>query len=69
MIRYRQVYLNRPDPIAFMTLAVDTSGSIYDDFSRLLFFHAHRETSTLANELNWRNRVVSSPSRHLFSLS
>ena len=23
---YRQLYINRPDPIAFMTLSVDTSG-------------------------------------------
>jgi hypothetical protein len=31
--------------------AVDTAGRIYDDFSRLLFLHAHREASALANEL------------------
>ncbi len=48
---YRQLYTNRPDPIAFMSVAVDTSGRIYDDFSRLLFLHAHREASALANEL------------------
>jgi hypothetical protein len=48
---YRQLYINRPDPIAFMPVAVDTSGRIYDDFSRLLFLHAHREASALANEL------------------
>jgi hypothetical protein len=34
-----------------MPLAVDTSGHIYDDFLRLLFLHAHREASALANEL------------------
>ena len=51
IIHYRQLYLNRPDPIAFMPVTVDTSGRIYDDFSRLLFLHAHRETSTLPNEL------------------
>ena len=43
IIHYRQLYLNRPDPIAFMPVAVDTSGRIYDDFSRLLLLHAHRE--------------------------
>jgi hypothetical protein len=32
-------------------VAVDTSDRIYDDFSRLLFLHAHREASVLANEL------------------
>jgi hypothetical protein len=30
---------------------VDTAGRIYEDFSRLLFLHAHREASALANEL------------------
>ena len=34
---YRNVYLNRPDPIAFIPLAVDTTGRLYDDFIRLLF--------------------------------
>ncbi len=48
---YRQLYLNRPDPIVFMPVAVDTSGRVYDDFSRLLFLHAHQEASALANEI------------------
>ena len=34
-----------------MTVAVDTTDRIYEDFSRLLFLHAHREASVLANEL------------------
>ena len=34
-----------------MTLVVDTSGHIYDDFSRLLFLNTHREGSALTNEL------------------
>ena len=34
-----------------MPVAVDTSGRIYDDFLRLLFFHAHREASALANDI------------------
>jgi hypothetical protein len=34
-----------------MPVAVDTAGRIYDDFSRLLFLHSHRETSSLTNEL------------------
>ena len=49
---YRNVYLNRPDPIAFLTLAVDTTERLYDHFIRLCFLHTHRETSTLANELS-----------------
>ena len=48
---YRQLYINHPEPIAFMPVAVDTAGRIYDDFSRLLFLHVHREASVLANEL------------------
>ena len=51
IIHYRQLYLNRPEPIAFMSVTVDNSGRIYDDFSRLLFLHAHREASALTNEL------------------
>jgi hypothetical protein len=47
----RQLYINRPEPIAFIPVAVDTTGRIYEDFSRLLFLHAHREASALANEL------------------
>jgi hypothetical protein len=34
-----------------MSVAVDTVGRIYEDFSRLLFLYAHREASALANEL------------------
>jgi hypothetical protein len=48
---YRQLYLNPQDPIAFIPVSVDTSGRVYDDFSRLLFPHAHREVSALANEI------------------
>ena len=36
---YRNLYLNHPDPIAFLPLTVDTSGRIYDDFLRLMFLH------------------------------
>ena len=48
---YRTVYLNHPDPIAFIPLAVDTTGRLYDDFIRLLFFDSHREASVLTNDL------------------
>ena len=34
-----------------MTETVDTSGRTYDDFSLLLFLHAHREASALSNEI------------------
>jgi hypothetical protein len=48
---YRQMYINHPDPIVFMPVAVDTSGRVYDDFSRLLFLDANREASALANDI------------------
>ena len=48
---YRNLYLNRPDPIAFIPLPVDTTGRMYDEFIRLLFLHVHREASALDNEL------------------
>ncbi len=48
---YRQLYINRPEPIAFMTVAVDTADRIYEDFSHLLFLHTLREASALANTL------------------
>jgi hypothetical protein len=51
ILHYRQLYVDRPDPIAFMPVAVDTSGRIYDDFLRLLFLHAHREASVLTNDI------------------
>ncbi len=43
--------LNHPNPIEFIPLSVDTTGRMYDEFIRLLFFHTHRETSVSVNEL------------------
>ena len=51
IIHYRQLYIDRPDPIAFMPVAVDTSGRIFDDFLRLLFLHPDREASVLPNDI------------------
>jgi hypothetical protein len=51
ILHYRQLYLNRPDPIDFLPVVPDTTGRVYDDFSRLLFLHPHREISALANEI------------------
>jgi hypothetical protein len=48
---FTQRDINRPDPIAFLPDVVDTTGRVYDDFSRLLFVHLHHETSTLVNEI------------------
>jgi hypothetical protein len=36
IIHYRQVSLNRSNPIVFLPIVVDTSGHIYEDFSRRL---------------------------------
>ena len=41
-----------------MSVTVDTSGRLYDDFSRLLFFHTHREASDLVNELRGKIRFL-----------
>jgi hypothetical protein len=51
ILHYHQLYVNRSDPIDFMSLPVDTSGRIYNDFNRLLFLHVHREESVLDNEI------------------
>jgi hypothetical protein len=45
---YRQIYEDRPDPIVFLLIVVSTSGRVYEDFTRMLFFHTHREASILA---------------------
>ena len=52
---YRQIYADRPDPIVFLSVVVNTSGHVYEDVTRMLFLHAHREASILAGEL-LRNR-------------
>jgi hypothetical protein len=53
IVHYRQLYIDRSEPITFMPVAVasDTPDRIYDDFLRLLFSHAHREASDLANDI------------------
>jgi hypothetical protein len=48
---YRQIYVDRHDPIVFLPVAVSTSGRVYEDFGRLLFLHTHRVASILAGEL------------------
>ncbi len=48
---YRQIYEDRSDPIVFLSIVVSTSGRVYEDFTRLFFLHAHRETGILAGEL------------------
>ncbi len=51
ILHYHQLYIYRPDPIPFLPVTVDTTGRLYDDFSRLFFPHAHREASVLTNEI------------------
>ncbi len=51
IIHYCQLYIDHPEPIVFMPVAVDTSVRIYDDFLRLLFLHSHREVSVLTNDI------------------
>jgi hypothetical protein len=62
---YRQLYINHPEPIAFMSVAVDTSGRIYEDFSRLLFLVVYRRIHywTLAPNLSASVTTNTSPHR------
>jgi hypothetical protein len=48
---YRQIYVDRPDPIVFLPITVSTSGRVYEDFARILFLHTHSEASILTGEL------------------
>jgi hypothetical protein len=43
--------VDRSDPIVFLSITVNTSGHVYEDFARLFFLHKHREASILAGEL------------------
>jgi hypothetical protein len=52
ILHHHQLFFNhRLDPVSFIPVPFDTSVRIYDDFSRLLFLHAHREASALADEI------------------
>ncbi len=48
---FRQIYVDRVDPIAFLSVVVNTSGHVYEDFTRLLFLYVYREASILTGEL------------------
>jgi hypothetical protein len=63
IIHYRQLYIDRPEPIAFMTVVVDTTDHIYDDFLCLLFLHDHCEGSDLTNDIPGGIRSLSFSSR------
>ena len=43
--------MDKPDPVVFLPITVNTLDLVYDDFVRLLFLNAHRETSSLSGEL------------------
>ena len=51
---YRNLYLNRPDPITFIPLSMDTTGRLYDDFIKLFFLYDHREASALEDSDQFR---------------
>jgi hypothetical protein len=54
------MYSDRHDPIVFLPIVISTSGRVYDDFTRLLFLHVHREASIWPeNCLRNRNSFVS----------
>jgi hypothetical protein len=51
MRHYRQIYADRPDPIVFLSIVVNTSAHVYEDFGRLFFLHVYLEGSILTGEL------------------
>ena len=42
---------DKSDPIIVMSVVVNTSGLVYDDFVRLIFLYVYHESSDLAGEL------------------
>ena len=42
ILHYCQLYIDRPELIAFLPVTVETSDRVYDDFSRLFFLHDRR---------------------------
>ena len=55
----QRLHQDCPDPIVFLSVVVNTSGHVYDDFVLLIFLHTHRET-----RITWRIWVVSLLSRY-----
>ena len=51
IIHYLRLYEDRPDPVFFMSLVVNISVRLYDDFIRLIFLRAHRGATDLTREL------------------
>ena len=51
---YRQIYTDSPDPIDFLPVSVNTSGRVYDDFTRLLFLYLYREVIKISGPSNIR---------------
>jgi hypothetical protein len=56
---YRQIYVDRTGPIVFLSVVVITSGRVYEDFTRLLFLHTHREPSILTTGREESEQFVS----------
>jgi hypothetical protein len=64
-----QLYINRPDhSISFIPVVVDTTGLIYDDFSRLSFLHPNHEESDLVNDIPDQFRSFNLSSRSFIPL-
>jgi hypothetical protein len=68
---YRQIYVDSPDPTVFLSITVNTSGHVYEDFTRLLFLHVYREPSILTGDLPEESEqfgfLRASPLTRLFS--
>ena len=51
IIHHRRLYGDLPDLIVLMSIEVNTSGHLYDDFLYLCFLYTHREDIVLVVEL------------------
>ena len=49
---YRHLYTDKTHLDIFLSVTVNTSGHVYDDFLRLLFLHVHREAGILTGQLS-----------------
>ncbi len=44
---YRHLYEDKTDPVIFLTVTMNTSGRVYDDFVRLIFWPNSMNTVSL----------------------
>jgi hypothetical protein len=65
---YRQIYEDRSDPIVFLSVSVNSSGLVYEDFTRLFFLYTDRRVRTLTGELPRNLSIFVSGDLHAWSI-